>query len=150
MQLRPATKDDLPLLPKIALQAKSHWDYSEDFLEKCRIYFDASYTQEYLEKSHTFIVEENGRILGTGSLLWEEEPMIDQFWLLPDNIGKGFGRRVFDLLKAKATELGWPSLTIISDRYAEGFYEAMGAQRIGEVASEVQDAMLPKMRLDLS
>ncbi|WP_281174842.1 GNAT family N-acetyltransferase [Kiloniella litopenaei] len=92
---------------------------------------------------------QDSEIVGMASLLWEDIPMIDSFWLLPENIGKGYGKQAFDLLIKEAQKLNWPSLTIVSDIYAEGFYKAMGAKRVGEVPSEVQDKMLPKMLIDL-
>jgi len=149
MKLVPARYEDLPLLPSIALRSKSHWDYPQDFLDKCKAFFEAEYTEEYLKESHTFLFQEGDEIIGMGSLLWNDIPMIDSFWLLPENIGKGYGKQAFDLLIKEAQNLNWPNLTIISDTYAEGFYKAMGAKRAGEVPSEVQDKMLPKMFIDL-
>ncbi|KLN60460.1 hypothetical protein WH96_12090 [Kiloniella spongiae] len=149
MKLVPARLEDLPLLPSIALRSKSHWDYPQDFLDKCKTFFEAEYTEEYLKKSYTFLFLQSDEIIGMGSLLWNDIPMIDSFWLLPENIGKGYGKQAFDLLIKEARKLGWPNLTIISDTYAEGFYKTMGAKRVGEVPSEVQDKMLPKMFIDL-
>ncbi|WP_085900017.1 GNAT family N-acetyltransferase [Kiloniella majae] len=149
MKLVPACLKDLPLLPTIALKSKSHWDYPQNFLDKCKVFFEEEFTEEYLKESHTFIIKQDEEIIGMGSLLWKEVPMIDNFWLLPENIGKGYGKQAFDLLVQEAKNLGWPNLTAIADIYAEGFYKAMGAKRVGEVPSEVQDKMLPKMFIDL-
>ena len=151
MKLVKATTDNIDLLCGIANQAKGYWDYPQDFLDKCRAYFEKEFTAEYLEKSHTYLIQVSGKTVGMGALLMDKEegPMIDQFWLFPEHIGKGYGKQAFGLFTDKASQLGWGSLTIISDIYAEGFYRAMGSKRIGEFKSEVQDSMLPKMFLKL-
>ena len=151
MKLVKATADDLELLCSIANKAKGYWDYPQEYLDKCRVYFEQEFTIEYLKKSHTYLIQVSGKTIGMGTLLLDgkEGPMIDQFWLLPEQIGKGYGKEAFALLTNKARRLGWNSLTIISDTYAEGFYIAMGSKRIGELKSEVRDSMLPKMFLSL-
>ncbi|MEH6630758.1 MAG: GNAT family N-acetyltransferase [Halopseudomonas aestusnigri] len=152
MKFQKATVDDLALLCSIANQAKGHWNYSQDFLDKCRVYFKEEFTEDYLERSHTYLIMKSDKVVGMGALLMDEEegPMLDQFWLLPEHIGKGYGKKAFELFTDKAKQLGWSSLTVISDVYAEGFYLAMGTKRIGELKSEVQDSMLPKMLLEFA
>lgn len=152
MEFQKATADDLDLLCWIANQAKGHWDYSQDFLDKCRIYFEEEFTEDYLKKSQTYLIKVSDKVVGMGALLLDEEegPMLDQFWLLPEHIGKGYGKQAFAIFIDQAKQLGWSSLIIISDIYAEGFYLAMGTKRIGELKSEVQDSMLPKMLLELT
>ncbi len=149
MELQKAIDQDLELLVTIAYRAKCHWDYPQDFLDKCRVYFKEEFTPEYLEKSHTCLIKQDDTVIGMGTLLWEDEPMLDQFWFLPEYIGKGLGRKAFELFVVEAKKRDWPSLTIISDVYAEGFYKTMGAKRVGELKSAVRDAMLPKMLLTL-
>jgi N-acetylglutamate synthase-like GNAT family acetyltransferase len=74
---------------------------------------------------------------------------LDHFWLLPNFIGKGYGNLVFEqiLLECKALEIS--RFYIISDSNAEGFYLKKGALRVGEVYSDAQNKMLPKLLFTL-
>jgi GNAT superfamily N-acetyltransferase len=57
---------------------------------------------------------------------------LEDLWVDPVAIGSGVGRRLFDHAVVTAAGLGLTSLLIESDPNAEGFYLAMGAERIGE------------------
>ena len=54
----------------------------------------------------------------------------------PDAIGRGHGRRLWCHAVALARALGAWRMRIESDPFAEPFYRAMGAERIGEAASD--------------
>jgi len=60
---------------------------------------------------------------------------LGNLWIIPERIGTGLGRRLWRHAVASATEAGYTSLRIEADPNAVGFYEAMGAERIGEVTS---------------
>jgi hypothetical protein len=49
----------------------------------------------------------------------------------------------------RAKTAGFTELRIESDRFAEPFYEAMGATRIGVTTSPVDGAPLPVLKVDL-
>ena len=54
-------------------------------------------------------------------------------------------------VKERAVNLGVPALEISSDPNAEGFYQRMGAKRIGVVRSEIEGKprVLPRMSIEL-
>jgi GNAT superfamily N-acetyltransferase len=52
-------------------------------------------------------------------------------WVLPNAMGKGVGRSLFIHALDRAKALGFRKLEIESDPNAEGFYQRMGAQRVG-------------------
>ena len=65
------------------------------------------------------------------------------------SIGHGFGRVLWDDAISVAREAGFETLVSESDRYAEPFYLAMGARRVGSTTSPVDGAALPLLRVDL-
>ena len=80
--------------------------------------------------------EPEERIIGFVTL--EGEPPAGELGMLfvdPDVIGQGVGTGLFKHLSALATQLGFHRLTIASDPFAEPFYLARGAVRIGAVPS---------------
>jgi GNAT superfamily N-acetyltransferase len=77
---------------------------------------------------------------------------LEHLWVLPERIGHGIGRALFQHAVGRAATLGATSLTIEADPHAEPFYLHMGADRVGEIASEVADLRreLPLLTIDLS
>lgn len=70
---------------------------------------------------------------------------LDHLWLLPKAIGKGYGNLVFAQILAECDRLDISRFYITSDPDAEGFYLEKGALKVGEVYSEPQKRMLPKL-----
>src|SRR5207249_9559070 len=77
---------------------------------------------------------------------------LEHMWIKPDRIGNGVGRALFAHVIARAAELNLSALEISADPNAEGFYQRMGASRIGEVQANIdgQRRLLPRMRLKLN
>jgi N-acetylglutamate synthase-like GNAT family acetyltransferase len=68
----------------------------------------------------------------------------------PAAIGGGRGKRLWQHAVETARQLGFQEIIIGSDPQAEAFYKAMGARRVGEVASIVRAGrMLPLLRFTL-
>jgi hypothetical protein len=70
-------------------------------------------------------------------------------FLEPRAIGRGYGRLMWNKAVEQANQAGFSRLTIESDRFAEPFYLAMGARRIGTTRSPVDGAPLPLLQLRL-
>ena len=66
-------------------------------------------------------------------------------------MGKGVGRELFDHMLARCQGLGARVLEIKSDPNTQGFYERMGATKVGEVSGEAngQPRILPLLTIDL-
>ncbi len=60
-------------------------------------------------------------------------------------MGRGFGKQLWQHTMQVARSLGARRVLIASDPFAEGFYRAMGAPRVGEVPSDA----IPGRRLPL-
>jgi GNAT superfamily N-acetyltransferase len=56
----------------------------------------------------------------------------------PEVVNRGYGKRLWAHAVAFAAKLGFQKIKIESDPYAEAFYQAMGARRIGDVLSSLQ------------
>jgi GNAT superfamily N-acetyltransferase len=67
-------------------------------------------------------------------------------------MGSGVGRSLFEHARDRARELRLPVLELSADPNAEGFYERMGAKRVGDVPAGMNGAasrVLPRMRINL-
>jgi GNAT superfamily N-acetyltransferase len=141
--IRRAVPEEAVFLSSLALSSKGHWGYSREFLEACRA--ELTLSPEYLLASPVFVLEEEKRIVGFYGLR-EREGEIELAYLFvePAAINRGYGKRLWGHALEEAARLGFKSILIESDPYAEEFYRAMGARRIGEVTSSIKpDRTLP-------
>lgn len=145
-RIRPARADEGAALGELAVRAKSHWGYDTAFLEGARsaLTIDA----DTIAASRIYVVEDDGAVVGFYGLVGEPpEGRLEWMFLEPGSIGHGLGRLLWDDAMRVAGEGGFTTLLIESDRYAEPFYLAMGADRIGSTVSPVDGAALPLLRV---
>ena len=135
MTIRPAHPDEAELLTGIALRSKAHWGYDAAFMHACVPAL--TLTPARIQAEPFFVLEEDGLVLGFGGLRIEgEEAELTNLFVEPDAIGRGHGRRLWCHAVALACALGARRMRVESDPFAEAFYRAMGAERIGEAASD--------------
>ncbi|WP_405359924.1 GNAT family N-acetyltransferase [Kitasatospora sp. NBC_00085] len=150
MRIRPARPDEAEQLSALALRSKAYWGYDAAFLEACReeLTLDAA----GIERRRTAVAEGGGRVLGFITLVGAPpQGELGMLFVEPDTIGRGVGRRLVEHLRAQATALGFRRLTIDADPYAEPFYLAMGATRIGTTPSEsIPGRELPLLALEIT
>ncbi len=149
-EIRPAKLSEADLLTELALRSKGHWGYDSQFIEDCRI--DLTITREYVASRPVFVIEEQGRVVGFYSLERQANNDVELMHLFvePAAIGGGYGKRLWRHAVETARQLGFQEMVIGSDPSAEAFYKAMGARRVGEVASIVRSGrMLPLLRFTL-
>jgi GNAT superfamily N-acetyltransferase len=148
--LRPARLAEKPALDDLCFRAKAHWGYDADFMARSR---EALRVPEAsILEGLAFVATEDERPLGVAALdLPAYGPvLLDLLFVEPDAIGTGIGAALFQLAATIARSEGAAFLDIHADPFAAGFYERMGAGRIGSVPSDViPGRMLPLYRLEL-
>lgn len=151
LQIRRATPAEAETLTTIAHAAKRHWGYPEKWIQQWRD--DLTLTREFIAGHEVYVAIVESRIAGccalvlTGSLA-----EIEHMWIDPEQMGAGLGRALFEHVTERARQLGFNELELSADPNAEGFYQRMGAERIGDVRSEIdgQSRILPRMRVDVN
>ena len=136
MQIMRAQPDDAAKLTKIAFVAKRHWGYPEKWMQ----HWSESLTirQDFISSNETYSAIIDGQPVGfyglssDGGQLW-----LEHLWVLPEAMGRGVGRALFVHALKRARALGFQSLEIESDPNAEGFYQRMGARRVGANVTEM-------------
>jgi Predicted acetyltransferase len=70
---------------------------------------------------------------------------MEHLWVLPNAMGQGVGRALFTHAVQRAKAFGVEAIEIECDPNAEGFYERMGATRIGGNVTKMerQQRILP-------
>jgi predicted N-acetyltransferase YhbS len=76
---------------------------------------------------------------------------LEHLWVLPAEMGRGLGRRLFDAAAAHARAAGAASLLIDGDPNALPFYLRVGAVQIGETRDRLdgQERVRPLLRVEL-
>ncbi len=145
--IRPARPEEAEILTELAIRSKGHWGYDAAFLAACRA--ELTFSAEDLSNALSFVVDGPDGPAGFYRLLVRDDGMgeLDDLFVDPAAIGRGVGKRLWEHAVAQAAALGCKELTIQSDPFAEGFYRAMGAERIGELESgSVPGRRLPLLR----
>jgi GNAT superfamily N-acetyltransferase len=148
-RIRAASAGEAGLLSDLALRSKAHWGYDADFLEKCRA--ELTVPEDYITSAPVFVLEEGGRVVGFYGLRGQGA-VLELLYLFvePEAIGGGRGRLLWAHAVETAARLGFRKITIESDPYAEAFYLAMGACRVGEVVSSLRPGRtLPLLEFSL-
>ena len=149
--IRPARLQELGELARIARAAKAFWGYSAAQLAAWQA--DLSPTEKSIRLHPVFVVERDGRIAGFHQLvLGPLEARLEHLWVDPVSMRGGIGKTLLGHAAQLAAEAGFASLEIDSDPYAEPFYSACGAIRVGVVPASIDDdpqRVRPQMRLAL-
>lgn len=132
------------LLRDTLISSKGYWGYSQEQLEQWRS--NLRFEDEYVSRNTVKLILEESEVIGFFAIVKGDINELDHLWLLPKAIGKGFGNLVFDKILSECKILDITEFYIISDPDAEGFYLNKGALKVGEVYSEPQKRMLPKLK----
>lgn len=136
LRIRAARPDEEATLTALCLRSKAHWGYDAAFL-------DASRTALAIDAAmipRTLVAEtETGIVCGIAAA----EPLdgegtfdLARLFVEPRAIGGHVGSALFAAVVERIRAEGAKRLMILADPHATGFYERLGAVRIGEAPSE--------------
>lgn len=149
MNIRRASIEEASALTSIAHEAKRHWGYPEHWIRHWQD--DLTITPEFISANQVFVAENAGSLLGFYALVVKQEKAeLDHMWVAPSHIGSGVGKELFLHAMQRAAEERIAEVEILADPNAAGFYEKMGAHRIGESTTELdgQPRTLPLLTID--
>ncbi|KAF2332696.1 GNAT family N-acetyltransferase [Flavobacterium nitrogenifigens] len=149
MIIQKANITDNEILTAITKKSKAYWGYSAEQIQK----WDKNLTisQDYIRDQNVFKLVDNDFIVGYYSYVFKNEKVIelDNLFILPEYIGKGFGKHlVLDFLnriKEEKTE----RIILDSEPNAEEFYSKMGFVKIGEFETSIKNRFMPIMEMKL-
>ena len=112
------------------LRISNQKDYSEEYLEKDIQCLQPQDIIERTNRQHFYVVEENGQIIGCGSIgsYWgkEDESSLFTIFVLPDYQRKGIGRKIIQTLEQDEFFLRAKRIEIPASITAIPFYLKMG------------------------
>jgi N-acetylglutamate synthase-like GNAT family acetyltransferase len=135
MQIRAAAPGEAQALTELVMVAKAHWGYEAAQLEAWRS--SLAVTQAQLSSQPAFVAED-GEVVGFYSLrLQDGRCEMDNLWVVPRRMGRGYGRSLVAHATAVAKALAFESIVIDADPNAEGFYVRCGAVVTGRVPAPI-------------
>ncbi|HYB99646.1 MAG TPA: GNAT family N-acetyltransferase [Candidatus Limnocylindrales bacterium] len=144
----PARAGEQQPLTRIAHAAKRHWGYPEEWIRSWSA--DLTVSADAIAHDPVYCARSGGDIAGFYALSVEGDVAeLEHMWVEPGYMGLGVGRALFEHAKDTAARLGCGRMRIASDPNALGFYERMGARRVGAVASTPAPRILPLLELAL-
>lgn len=149
MEIIKAEITDNEILTTITKMSKAYWGFPEDILNEWEQLL--SVTKDYIEKNKVFKLVHNNQIIGYYSYFPIDENTIklDNIFILPEFIGKGFGKILMNDFLKNIRQLGTIKITLDAEPNAEEFYKTFGFKTIGKLESSIKDRYLPIMVLQI-
>ncbi len=130
VKITTAHPTDADALTEVAHAAKRRWGYPEQWIARWRS--SLTITPEFIAAQEVYVARDDRGILGFSALARNADGLwLEHLWVLPAAEGVGVGRALFRWAQQRARELGFAAFDIESDPHAAGFYERMGAERVG-------------------
>lgn len=148
MKIRKASIEDTETLTRIAHDAKRYWGYPEHWIRHWEK--DLTIVPEYIRENQVFVAERDDEVVGFYALVSRgDKAELDHLWVAPAHIGIGVGRDLFVHAMRNAAGSNINEV-VLADPNAEGFYQKMGAFKIGESVSQLEGEprVLPKMNIN--
>jgi len=149
MTIQKAIPGDHEILTQITKKSKAYWGYSNEQIEDWSPFLTV--TEEYIETNSVFNLMLDNEILGYYSFFHESENSIklDNLFVLPDFIGKGFGKLLMNDFLVRLQDLSVQKVVLNSEPNAESFYIKFGFVKIGQIETSIKDRHLPIMELKM-
>ena len=149
MKIRSARIEEAAALTRIAIDAKRYWGYPEHWIQHWQA--DLTISPEFIDSNEVYVAEDEDELRGFYALIVRDNKAeLEHMWVAPQHIGKGVGKELFINAMERASSLKVSAVEISSDPNAEGFYERLGAEKIGETVSEIdgEPRVVPRLRVD--
>ena len=150
MEIVKARPSDDEALTRISFAAKRYWGYPERWMERWKE--TLTITAEFIRRNEVYAAVVEGKPVGFYALVGEGPKIeLEHLWVLPEHMGLGLGRALFDHALGRAAALDAEVLGIEADPNAEGFYRRMGARRVGEIvyALDGRERVLPLLTVEV-
>lgn len=147
-QVRPAITGDSAGISRVviaALRDTNSQDYSPEIIAQVERSFAPEAVSELLDKREVFVALLGENITGTASL---DGDVVRSVFVDPAYQGGGIGRSLMDVIHATAISAGVGALRVPSSITAQGFYAALGYQKIRDEFHGAERTIIMEKRLE--
>ncbi|HEU4789905.1 MAG TPA: GNAT family N-acetyltransferase [Flavobacterium sp.] len=149
MIIKKANINDNEILTEITKKSKAYWGYSEEQILKWNN--NLTISKDYIETNCVFILLNDNKIVGYYSYIIKEAKnvILDNLFILPEYIGKGFGKYLMDDFLNRMKNEKFEKITLDSEPNTEKFYLKIGFKKIGEFETSIKNRFMPIMEMCL-
>lgn len=142
--IKKAVIKDLPILNTISVASKMHWNYPPAWMEK---WIDGLMLKaQDLEEQEIYTLVLSDSIIGFCAMQELEEVYeVNHLWVLPEHIGKGYGKHLL-LETMKKVVKKEKAIIVEADPNAEAFYFKQGFITFDRKESYPKGRFLPLMK----
>ncbi|MBA2709865.1 MAG: GNAT family N-acetyltransferase [Tatlockia sp.] len=142
---RVAITNDLEHLNQLICDSRQYNGYDKNnntyFIKKFGL------TTDYINNQFVFAYEAENRIIAVSGLSFIDKLKLDYFFISPDFIGTGLGRKMWNdicnFIKAK----GWGHFEFVSNPFSVSFYRHMGAEIIADYEEAENESKIMQYKL---
>lgn len=145
VNIREAKLDEVEILTNLAARSEAYWGFDNEYMDKFKVMYRV--TKEFININSTFVIEEDNRVIGFYSILFEDNKnSLEYFFIEPEFIGEGYGKLLWNHMITIGTRLCIKQIEIVTSPEAKEFYIKMGAIEVGIVESIVKKGrIIPKL-----
>ena len=149
MEIEKASVNDHEILTEITKKSKAYWGYSEEQILKWND--NLTISKDYIENNSVYKLVNEDNIIGYYSYIVKEEKnvILDNLFVLPEYIGKGFGKYLMTDFLNRVRNDKFEKITLDSEPNAENFYLKIGFKKIGEFETSIKNRFMPIMEMSL-
>jgi GNAT superfamily N-acetyltransferase len=150
MKLEKANNKDSEVLTAITKKSKAYWGYSEAQIQNWSE--SLTVTATYIETKFVYKLVIETKTVGYYSFFYQDEHTVklDNLFILPEYIGKGFGRILMDDFLILVKRANVNKIILDSEPNAEMFYAKLGFVKVGEIETSIKNRCLPIMELNIN
>ena len=150
--IKDAISNDLKQINELLRLSKAYWGYDDEFLD--RFMKKLGITHSYMEQHAIKLFYIDGHLAGFFNFSFNANDLfeLDNFFLHPNYIGRGMGRKLWEACCQEAKQQDKSEFIIWSEPNAEQFYVKMGCEKIGVRQSPMMPDRYPpilKFKLNL-
>ena len=149
VQIIQSSAVDHEVLTEITKKSKAHWGYTKKQMENWST--DLTITKKYIESNHVYKLCVDTHTIWYYSYIYlnEKEVKLDNLFVLPNYIGRGFGRLLMNDFLERVKKENRKKVTLESDPNAENFYQHYGFIKVDHIETAISGRYLPIMELKI-
>jgi len=149
MKIEKAQNIDAKDLTELTINSKSYWSYSLDQIAQWKD--DLTISFEYINQAEVYKLIDENQLIGYYSYLElnNKKVKLDNIFLEPDFIGKGYGKVMMSHFIQHVKDKGYERIHLESEPNAENFYQNLGFKVIDWLESSIKNRFLPIMELEI-
>lgn len=149
MRITKAKNTACKSLTDLTIQSKAYWNYSAEQIHEWLD--DLTISAQYIDTHEVYQLTKSKVLIGYYSFFLsnEKEAVLDNLFVAPKYIGKGYGKILMEHFIETVRNLNVEIVSLYADPNSEIFYTKVGFKVIGQLETSIKNRFLPIMELEI-